>query len=377
MYAALVVLWLLDGLFLLEYGSFRGAVYLCSGPVAALLLLIPSRRLCREYTAGLAALLSLALTEFAVATHVPPEGWSFLELVCLLGMLAKTCRSTTPPAAAVALAVSLGVAVIAVPYRLWGSLFWASICAFLFTFAVGAAVALGCYLRSLDARRARTIAAVRQGERMELARDLHDFVAHHVTGIVVQTDAARTVLQVSPDQVEPILEDIRKAGVETLDSMRRLVRVLREDDSRTLRPGELNDQLATLVSDFSSGGEQEASLRFAAAARTVKLAPEVETSVQRVVQEALTNVRRHAPGAGVTVRVEAEGERLLVEVVNSAPHERRTVPAGGRGGFGIVGLCERVEAVDGALQAAGTADGGWRVCAEFPVLVSAVTRSPA
>ncbi|WP_409470786.1 helix-turn-helix transcriptional regulator [Streptomyces sp. HC307] len=87
--------------------------------------------------------------------------------------------------------------------------------------------------------------------------------------------------------------------------MRRLVRVLREDENRTLRSGELFTQLATLVADFSSGGEQEASLRFAAAARAAKLAPEVETSVQRVVQEALTNVRRHAPGATVAVRVEA------------------------------------------------------------------------
>jgi signal transduction histidine kinase len=132
---------------------------------------------------------------------------------------------------------------------------------------------------------------------MELARDLHDFIAHHVTGMVVQADAARAVLQIAPDQIDPILGNIRKAGMETLDSMRRLVRVLREEENRTLRPGELFAQLATMVSGFSANGEQDASLQLGAAARAAKLAPEVETSVQRVVQEALTNVRRHAPGA--------------------------------------------------------------------------------
>ncbi|GGL18337.1 sensor histidine kinase [Streptomyces flaveus] len=128
---------------------------------------------------------------------------------------------------------------------------------------------------------------------------------------------------------------------------------------------------------FPSGGEQDASLHLGTAARATKLAPEVETSVQRVVQEALTNVRRHAPGATVAVRVEAEDDRLLVEVRNSAPRERSAVPAGGRGGFGIVGLRERVEAVEGRLETGSTADGGWRVTAVFPVLSTAVEGSPA
>ncbi|GGK62488.1 hypothetical protein GCM10010094_23950 [Streptomyces flaveus] len=73
--------------------------------------------------------------------------------------------------------------------------------------------------------------------------------------------------------------------------------------------------------------KQDASLHLGTAARATKLAPEVETSVQRVVQEALTNVRRHAPGATVAVRVDAEDDRLLVEVRNSAPRERSDHPA--------------------------------------------------
>lgn len=352
------------------------AVSLGSGLVAAVLLRVPARWMRAEARAWLAALLSLALTVFAATTHLPPEEWSFLELACLLVMLIRVCRTATPPAA-VALSAALGAAVIVAPFRLWGDPVWSKNFAFFFTFGVGGAIALGCYLRALDARRARAVVAVREGERMELARDLHDFIAHHVTGIVVQADAARAVLPIAPDQIDPILENIRKAGMETLGSMRRLVRVLREEESRTLRPGELIPQLAKMVSDFSSGGEQDASLHFGTAARATKLAPEVETSVQRVVQEALTNVRRHAPGATVAVRVEAEDDRLLVEVRNSAPRERSTVPAGGRGGFGIVGLRERVEAVEGTLETGRTADGGWRVTAVFPVLSTAVEGSPA
>ncbi|MFF7791463.1 ATP-binding protein [Streptomyces sp. NPDC007991] len=98
--------------------------------------------------------------------------------------------------------------------------------------------------------------------------------------------------------------------------------------------------------------------------------------MHRVVQEALTNVRRHAPGAVVAVWVDVDGHRLRVEVHNTAPAARHAGPVGGRGGFGLVGLRERVEAVEGALTAAPTAGGGWRVIADFPV-PAAVAGSPA
>ncbi|MFG2135096.1 sensor histidine kinase [Streptomyces sp. NPDC048751] len=111
----------------------------------------------------------------------------------------------------------------------------------------------------------------------------------------------------------------------------------------------------------------------------MRLAPEVETSVHRVVQEALTNVRRHAPGADVVVRLGIDrarnGNSLRVEVRNTAPSVRSSVPTGGRSGFGLVGLRERVEAVEGSLTSGRTPDGGWSVRAAFPVL-PAVAGSP-
>lgn len=240
---------------------------------------------------------------------------------------------------------------------------------------VGVTAGLAAYLRSLDYRRTVAVGETRRAERIAIAADLNDFVAHHVTGIIVQANAALALQHTAPEQVGPLLENITRSGSETLDSMRRLVRVLREDDHEGIRPGEVWAELARLVSAFSED-EADVQLHVAAAAREARLAPEVETSVHRVVQEALTNVRRHAHGAVVAVRVDMDGPRLRVEVHNTAPAARHPGPVGGRGGFGLVGLRERVEAVEGALTAAPTDDGGWRVTADFP-MPAAMAGSPA
>ncbi|MGW0610460.1 sensor histidine kinase [Streptomyces sp. NPDC002788] len=353
-----------------------------SGPLACMALLWPARRPSVPVRAVLVAGGSLVLTA-VIATWAGPDiarTFGALESVALLVLLSRAVWAVPGSRTAVAVCAALSVAVVAIPQRLLpndirndgqsalsGSL--------LMTLAVGLALAWGSRVRLMEERRARDIAAVRQRQRLELAHDLHDFVAHHVTGIIVQANAALTLQHTAPEQVGPLLENITRSGSETLDSMRRLVRVLREDDHAGVRPGEVWAELARLVSAFS-GDEEDAQLHVAAAAREVRLAPEVETSVHRVVQEALTNVRRHAPGAVVAVRVDVDGHRLRVEAYNTAPAARHTAPVGGRGGFGLVGLRERVEAVEGTLTAAPTDDGGWRVTAAFPVL-AAVAGSPA
>ncbi|MFK0290157.1 sensor histidine kinase [Streptomyces sp. NPDC090442] len=348
-------------------------VPLATAPFFAALLLVPHRRLTVPRRAALAAAGSWAVTLALVAlpTRSAAGTWGLPESVALLGILLVTARRAEPPRAAVVLCVALGTAVVGGPLRMryYGDLVNY---AFVLTLAVGAVLGLGVYLRALDARRARAVAAVRQGERLELARDLHDFVAHHVTGIVVQAQAARTIRATAPEQVDAMLCGIERAGLETLDSMRRLVRVLREDEGRGVRPGELYATLAELAADFSRRGGPDVTVRIAADARRARLAPEVETSVQRAVQEALTNVRRHAPGA-TTVAIRAAlpspQSQLTVEVRNGPSGERgATAPAGGRGGFGLVGLRERAEAVGGALTAGPTPEGGWQLTASFPVL---------
>lgn len=123
-----------------------------------------------------------------------------------------------------------------------------------------------------------------------------------MTGIIVRANAALSIQAAAPDKIEPILRNIAQTGAETLESMRRPVRVLREESNTPLRPGDLLTDLGELVSAHcavASPGPgptetETARLEATAAARVVRLRPEVETSAHRVVQETLTNVRRHA-----------------------------------------------------------------------------------
>ncbi|MFE9611329.1 sensor histidine kinase [Streptomyces sp. NPDC006012] len=352
-------------------GGLLQLLTLCFGILTALALFLPFQGPGPEVRAAIAALGSLALTA-ALLDRAPLEfSWGLLENAALMGLLVRTARRIPRPAAAVVLSAALSAAVIVLPLRgITG--YDALSLSFLLTFMVGGAVGLGCYLRLLDARRARAVTQVRHNERMELARDLHDFVAHHVTGIIVHANAALIIQESQADQVRPLLEGISRAGSETLDSMRRLVRVLREEDHPAARPGEILTELERLVSAFS---DQDVAARLDAApeVRGARLAPEVETSVHRVVQEALTNVRRHAPGADTAVHLDldrhGEDRRLRVQVRNAAPSARSAVPTGGRGGFGLVGLHERVAAVEGTLTTGRTPDGGWSVTALFPLLL--------
>lgn len=383
----MALLWLLDAAGIEGTAGLEGnSVWWRAVPglVAAVALLLPGRPPALTWGAG-AAVLASWVTTLALLTSVTPTfaGWGLLETLCLLLLLVRAAKDIVQPWPAAALSTALGVAVIAAPMRLdeGGVVF-----SFLLTFPTGGAVGLGCYLRSLDERRRRAVADTRQSERLELARELHDFVAHHVTGIVVQAQAARAIRDIAPEQVDPLLRSIEQAGSETLQSMRKLVRVLREDDARAVRPGDLFAELGELVAAFAER-DAPATLQVAAEARQARPDPEVETSVRNVVREGLTNVRRHAAGSpSVSVRVGlSDGDagagvrRLRVEVHN-APSPRQTAPnaepLGGRGGLGLVGLTERTEAVGGTLRASRAEDGGWRLTAEFP-LRGAVTGSPA
>ncbi|MFB7918505.1 sensor histidine kinase [Streptomyces sp. NPDC056061] len=239
---------------------------------------------------------------------------------------------------------------------------------YVLTIALAVCVLLGCAIRAQEARRQRAVHDVRQAERLALARDLHDLVAHHMTGIIVQANAARTIHATAPDKVEPILDAIARAGTETLESMRRLVRVLREDNHAALRPGDLIAELGSLVLDFSRRNPESppARLDVTAAARNTRFSPEIETSAYRVVQEALTNVHRHAPGGRASIHVDADSDWLHVTITNTTPRHRPVGPAGGHSGLGLIGLRERVQALDGTFRA-GPVDGKrWRVAAGLP-----------
>jgi signal transduction histidine kinase len=231
--------------------------------------------------------------------------------------------------------------------------------------AWNAALAVGLWLRYLDVRHRETLKAVRQDERLELARELHDVVAHHVTGIVVQAQAARFTGEEHPERLISALGSIETAGTETLAAIRQLVGLLRDpDDTPGVAPGP--EPISQLVERFAEHGP-EVDLRLPAGLPASGWPPEVASTVYRIVQEALTNVARHAPGArSVTVTVTHDPRQVRVEITDDAPATASRHPRPG-GGYGLVGMGERVEALGGKLRAGPLPVAGWAVQASLPV----------
>lgn len=233
----------------------------------------------------------------------------------------------------------------------------------------GGAMAIGLVARELESRRRAALEEVRSSERMELARELHDVVAHHVTGIVVAAQAAAVVARTSPDDVDRALAAIETAGADALSAMRRMVGVLRGQDSDGARtPGAELGGVGRLVAHFDPD-ERLVALTTDPGLEHAVLPAGVAATGYRVVQEALTNVRRHAPEASrVEVDVRIREGALLVSVRNDGvPAAMSAKPRGGSGGFGLAGMAERVTALDGALTAGPTAAGVWTVSARVPL----------
>lgn len=231
---------------------------------------------------------------------------------------------------------------------------------------VGIFAGLAIYLRTMDYRRTLAVSETRRAERVAIAADLHDFVAHHVTGILVQTQMARMMAQTQPQELDPVLAGIERAATEALASMRRTVGVLRDTgEEADRRPvGDLA-AIAELADGFASP-VQQVTLRRAAAVSD-DLPHEVQAAAFRVVQEALTNIRRHAADAShIEVRLRDDAGRLEVSVADDGRGGTQLPAAAHGGGFGLVGLKERVTALGGELHAGPRGGVGWEVRAVFP-----------
>jgi signal transduction histidine kinase len=226
-----------------------------------------------------------------------------------------------------------------------------------------AGVAVGLYLRYLDFLQRQNLEAARRDERLELARELHDVVAHHVTGIVVQAQAARFTGCEHPDRLISTLGSIESAGTDTLAAIRQLVGLLRyPDEGAGFSPGP--EAISELVDRFARHGPA-VDLRLPDGLPASGWPPEVVSTVYRVVQEALTNVARHAPGArSVTVSVTHGPRQVRVEVTDDAPAARRTRLGGG---YGLMGMGERVAALGGKVSAGPLPGAGWAVEASLPI----------
>ncbi|WP_189321926.1 sensor histidine kinase [Streptomyces flaveus] len=315
------------------------------------------------------ALLSLLCTALALLApwetlFGPGEA---MILLCLLFIAVRHC----PPRRVLACAVLDGVTLLVMPMRYFDPgqdevLGFAVVGLFL----IGMVAGLAGYLRTLDYRRTVAVTETRRGERFAIAADLHDFVAHHVTGILVQTQMARMMAATRPDELDPVLAGIERAATEALASMRRTVGVLRDTgpEAADHRPvGDLAG-LTELTERFAAPGQQVTLHRDPALPDD--LPHEVQAAAFRVVQEALTNVRRHASDATeitVSVRHDHDHDRLEVRVTDDGRGGTQLPAAAHGGGFGLVGLTERVTALGGELHAGPRGGGyGWEVRGVFP-----------
>ncbi|MEV0121402.1 sensor histidine kinase [Streptomyces sp. NPDC050703] len=208
-------------------------------------------------------------------------------------------------------------------------------------------------------------------ERARIARELHDVVAHHMSVITVQADSAPYRLDGLPDAAREEFGSIAASARESLTEMRRLLAVLRSEGvngERAPQPG--LDRLPHLVEATVRAGIPIDLSRpeLAILTQLADVSPAVDLSAYRIVQEALSNVMRHAPGARTTITVSLDDQYLLVLVVNGPSGEPPAPLEGSGTGHGLVGMRERVRLVGGTVDAGPLPDGGFRVAARLPLL---------
>jgi signal transduction histidine kinase len=224
---------------------------------------------------------------------------------------------------------------------------------------VAVCVALGAVFRTRESARRQRLESARLEERERLARDLHDTVAHHVSAIAVRAQAGIVTSRTDPASADEALRVIEDEAAQTLREMRAMVQVLREGaggpDTAPRAPAPTLADLPALA----AGGAPPLALRVTGDAARV---PDVVAgATYRIVQESVTNARRHARGAtAIEVTVTVQADRVGIRVVDDG---RSGAPRGH--GFGLVGMAERAALLGGSCTAGPGAD-GWVVQAEIP-----------
>jgi signal transduction histidine kinase len=207
-----------------------------------------------------------------------------------------------------------------------------------------------------------------RGERARIARELHDVVAHHISMIAVQAETARLATPGMPPDGARQLRAIGDTARTALTEMRRLLGVLREDTNTdtTRQPQPGLHQLVELVDGARASAG--ATTRLVVRGCVAPLDPGIELTVYRIVQEALTNARRHAPGAAVDVELDYAADALLVRVRDNGPGPSGAIATDGSstGGHGLLGMRERAAAVGGELRVGSAPVGGFLVKATLP-----------
>ncbi|WBB60205.1 histidine kinase [Streptomyces sp. WMMC500] len=228
-------------------------------------------------------------------------------------------------------------------------------------------------------------------ERTRIARELHDVVAHHMSVISIQAQVAPHLVRDPPAELRENLAGIRASAVEALTELRRVLGVLRADDGGTggtgaaetpgapaLHPHDVRhapqptlDRLGDLAAAVRRAG---VGVDTRTTGEPYALPPGIELSAYRIVQEALSNVARHAPGARARVEIGYHPAGLTVRVANTAPE--RAAPPWAGAGHGLLGMRERAAMLGGELAAGTIPDGGYEVTAILPVAPPAAPATP-
>jgi signal transduction histidine kinase len=211
-----------------------------------------------------------------------------------------------------------------------------------------------------ERRRDQHAQAAVSAERSRIARELHDVVAHAISVIIVQARGGERMVDTDPDRAREAFGAIATTGEQAMVEMRRLLGLLRANDAGSaLAPQPSLDRVGELVGQLRESG---LPVDLAIEGDPRPLPPGVDVSAYRIVQEALTNVLRHAGPAAAKVLIRYEPQRVEIAVADDGPGNA-ALPGSGHG---LVGIRERVTLIGGALEAGPGADGGFSVRAVLP-----------
>lgn len=365
---------LADALVEVQGGVFPGTFQIAAGIQLASLLPVAFRRLAPLAALAISSAVYLPYT-VAYGAYAAPNSLAQLLAALLFIYAIGRHAETRDLAAGVAIGL-LGFVVEGIRGTLSQPVDWA----FAFTF-FGAALGIGMALRvqtqrsmslahavALAEREQESMArAAVQEERARIARELHDVVAHNVGLIVLQAGGGRSVLATDPERARAAFAQVEETGRQTLTEMRHLVGLLRVDESDNRQPIPRLDRLPALV-DEARGAGFKVDLRVEGP--VVGLPTGLELAAYRLVEEALTNVRKHAPTASAQVRLSYEPDRLLIEVMDNGVRSvtaDEAARSASEPGYGLIGMRERVKVYDGRLEAGPVPGGGFRVEAILPL----------
>ncbi|MDP8907724.1 MAG: histidine kinase [Chloroflexota bacterium] len=218
--------------------------------------------------------------------------------------------------------------------------------------------------RQLALERRRAVDAAAEAERGHIARELHDIVAHSLSVIAIQADAAEGLLPGQPEPAQRAVAAIRDTAQGALVEMRRLLGTLRSESER--RPEELDRGLGDLDALIAEAGPDGRRVELRVEGEPIALPAALDRSAYRILQEGLTNARRHADGAACYVTVRYGEEALELSVLNSAGATDHVASERGWG-FGLVGVRERVAAFGGNMSAGPEPAGGWALRTRLPL----------